>query len=112
MAAERVVRKVTRTARGREAGDHGRAPDHAPGAIAEVDALFRAVVRRVAGQPVFPANLDLTMGQFRALSVLSAEQPLSIGRLAQRLGVGQPSVSWMFDRLLARPGATSTRGWG
>lgn len=91
---------MTRMAGDIEAQQRPPAASDVPELVAEVDELFRRVVRRLAGQPLIPLNLDLTMGQFRTLWVLSTDQPLSVGQLAQRLGVGQPSTSRMIDRLL------------
>jgi DNA-binding MarR family transcriptional regulator len=84
-------------------------PDADPGAdadpdpsevAAEVDELLRRVLGRLGGQPAVPPDMDLTMAQLRLLWVLSADQPLSVGQIADRLAVGQPSTSRMVDRLL------------
>lgn len=45
-------------------------------------------------------HLDLTMAQLKALFVLIHEQPLPIGALADRLGVGMSGGSHLVDRLV------------
>src|SRR5437867_5147775 len=42
----------------------------------------------------------MTMAQFRGLIVLSHEQPLAIGALADRLAIGLPGASRLVDRLV------------
>jgi MarR family transcriptional regulator, organic hydroperoxide resistance regulator len=44
-------------------------------------------------------HLDLTMGQLKALFAL-ADAALSVGRLADRMGLSQPTVSQLVDRLV------------
>jgi DNA-binding MarR family transcriptional regulator len=61
------------------------------------------VVRRLAalmrggGSPWL--ELELPMGQFKAMMALSALGPLSVGRLARRLGIAEPSASLLVDKL-------------
>src|SRR5262245_18690658 len=43
----------------------------------------------------------MTMAQLRGLIVLSQEQPLAIGALGDRLGIGLPGASRLVDRLVA-----------
>lgn len=81
--------------------DQGSGADPDPSEVAaEVDDLLRRVLSRLGPQPAAPPDLDLTMAQLRLLWVLSAEQPLSVGQIAERLAVGQPSTSRLVDRLL------------
>jgi DNA-binding MarR family transcriptional regulator len=45
-------------------------------------------------------NLDLTMGQLKALQVIARQGPLSIGGLGGVLGVGKPAASLLVDALV------------
>jgi DNA-binding MarR family transcriptional regulator len=74
--------------------------------VEEVAGLFKSVLgqrgRGFRGGPRLPAALrDLTMGQFRGLMMLAHEQPLAIGALGDRLGMGLPGASRLVDRLVA-----------
>ena len=74
--------------------------------VEEVAGLFKSVLsqrgRGLRGGPRLPVALhDLTMGQFRGLMVLAHEQPLAIGALGDRLGMGLPGASRLVDRLVA-----------
>jgi DNA-binding MarR family transcriptional regulator len=55
---------------------------------------------RLAPHPMFDSGL--TMQQFRALLLLSADGPLPQGQLAAALGVGLATVTGIVDRLVAR----------
>src|SRR5690348_12234688 len=70
--------------------------------VEHIDELFRTVLGPPRGPlpDLRPAHQDLTMGQFRALTVLAQEEPLAVGALAERLGTGGPSASRMVDRLV------------
>jgi DNA-binding MarR family transcriptional regulator len=73
--------------------------------VEEVAGLFKAVMgqrgRGFRGGPRLPAALqDMTMAQFRGLMVLAHEQPLAIGALGDRLGIGLPGASRLVDRLV------------
>ena len=74
--------------------------------VEEVAGLFKSVLsprgRGFRAGLRLPAALhDLTMAQFRGLMVLSHEQPLAIGALGDRLGMGLPGASRLVDRLVA-----------
>jgi DNA-binding MarR family transcriptional regulator len=74
--------------------------------VDEVARLFKSIVSQrgwgVRGRPRLPAALqELTMGQFRGLMVLGHDQPLAIGALGERLGMGLPGASRLVDRLVA-----------
>jgi DNA-binding MarR family transcriptional regulator len=74
--------------------------------VEEVAGLFKSVLgtgrRRFLGGPRLPAALqDMTMAQFRGLFVLWHDQPLAIGALGDRLGIGLPGASRLVDRLVA-----------
>jgi len=45
-------------------------------------------------------QLDLTMTQFRALIALCEDEPVTIGYLGQRLGIGLPAASQIVERLV------------
>jgi DNA-binding MarR family transcriptional regulator len=45
-------------------------------------------------------HLDLSMAQLKALFLLMHEQPLTIGTLADRLGIGMSAGSHLVDRLV------------
>src|SRR5262245_53186007 len=74
--------------------------------VEEVAGLFKAVLgpreRGLRGGPRLPVALqELTMAQFRGLMVLAHEQPLAIGALGDRLGMGLPGASRLVERLVA-----------
>ncbi len=46
------------------------------------------------------------MGQVKAMMALSAPGPLSVGGIARRLGIAEPSASLLVDRLQAHGLAT------
>jgi DNA-binding MarR family transcriptional regulator len=74
--------------------------------VEEVAGLFKSVLsqrgRGLRGAPRLPAALrELTMAQFRGLMVLAHEQPLAIGAVGDRLGMGLPGASRLVDRLVA-----------
>lgn len=45
-------------------------------------------------------SIDLTVPQFRTLMVLAEEEPLVIGQIAQRLGIGLSTGGHLVDRLV------------
>ncbi len=45
-------------------------------------------------------DLDLTMPQFKLLLLIASRKGLTVGDLAQRLGVTPPTVTIMLDRLV------------
>jgi DNA-binding MarR family transcriptional regulator len=59
-----------------------------------------AALTRGGGSPWL--ELELPMGQVKAIMALSSLEPLSVGRLARRLGIAEPSASLLVDRLQAQ----------
>ena len=47
-------------------------------------------------------SLDLTMGQLKALFVLTTQGPLSVGTLGRTLAIGEPAASLLVDKLVER----------
>lgn len=65
-----------------------------------LDAYSR-IVRSVQAQTTPDwLTLDLTMAQLKTLLVLALEGPLTIGGLAEQLGVGLPTASHLTERLV------------
>lgn len=62
--------------------------------IAASRALVGIAVRSIGAAPV-----EITLPQQRAMVVLSADGAQSIGRLAEKMGVGQSNASRLCDRL-------------
>ena len=68
-----------------------------------IDEVMQA--QRKVGQAMHAATdpfwlqLDLTMGQLKALIVLE-ESPLTVGQIADALGSGKPAASILVDRLV------------
>ncbi|HET9255134.1 MAG TPA: MarR family transcriptional regulator [Pseudonocardiaceae bacterium] len=69
-------------------------------AIEAHESLWRRGLTRLGPNPMFDSGL--TMQQYRALVLLSADGPLPQGELAQALGVGLATVTGLVDRLVAR----------
>ena len=67
----------------------------------EIAALLRELVHAL-GEPTIAAwtELDFTLPQLKTLKVLAHEGPSSIGHIALRLGVGQPTASHLVERLV------------
>jgi DNA-binding MarR family transcriptional regulator len=53
-------------------------------------------------------ELDLTMGQMKALFVLFDDTALTVGALATRLGLGKPAASILVERLVQLEFVTRT----
>jgi|GEM_PF-511072 DNA-binding MarR family transcriptional regulator len=70
--------------------------------VDEIVGLFVAIGRTLQrrGVPAWLQQLDLTIAQLRVLFWLAHEGPVTIGRLAELLGVGQPTASHLVDRLV------------
>lgn len=76
--------------------------------ISEVLELIVRVQRAIHRSKVFEekahepwvATTSLTMAQLRALMTLDDSGHLTVGQLAERLGVGMPSASSIVDRLV------------
>ncbi len=69
--------------------------------LERVEGLVRRL-RRVVG-PVRPEawrEVDLTITQLKALFILNAHQPLSLGALAEQLGISLASASALVERLV------------
>ena len=47
-------------------------------------------------------ELDMSMGQLKAMVVLTTQGPQSIGKLGRMLAIGEPSASTLVDRLVER----------
>ena len=47
-------------------------------------------------------DLDLGMGQFKAMVVLTEEQRQTVGGLGRALGIAEPSASLLVEKLVAR----------
>ena len=69
--------------------------------VREIAALLRELVHTL-GEPTIAAwtELDFTLPQLKTLKVLSHEGSSSIGQIAERLGVGQPTASHLVERLV------------
>jgi DNA-binding MarR family transcriptional regulator len=69
--------------------------------VREIAALLRELVHALS-EPTFAAwtGLDFTLPQLKTLKVLSHEGSSSIGHIAERLGVGQPTASHLVERLV------------
>ena len=67
----------------------------------EIAALLRELVHAL-GEPTIAAwtELDFTLPQLKTLKVLAHEGPSSIGHIALRLGIGQPTASHLVERLV------------
>ena len=69
--------------------------------IDRIIALKRQVSRALHGATPEPLNrLDLTVAQMRILYLLGREGEAAVGRIAERLGVAQPSATRTLDRLV------------
>jgi len=47
-------------------------------------------------------DLDLGMGQFKAMLVLTEQERLTVGGLGRALGIAEPSASLLVDKLVSR----------
>ncbi len=56
-----------------------------------------AALNRGAGPELL--SLDLTMGQFKAMSTLTINGPQPVGELGRRLGISEPAASLLADKL-------------
>ena len=67
----------------------------------KVLAQFRQMMHRFKANcaPVW-MSIDLTVPQLRTLIVLAEEEPLVIGQIAQRLGIGLSTGGHLVDRLV------------
>ncbi|MEI6044607.1 MAG: MarR family transcriptional regulator [Chloroflexota bacterium] len=45
-------------------------------------------------------ELDLSMVQLKTLFILARENPITIGQVAERLGIGIPSASYQVDKVV------------
>lgn len=70
--------------------------------VDEVMELFVSIAGALQrrGVPTWLQQLDLTLAQVRVLFTLATEGPATIGKLAELLGVGQPTASHLVDRLV------------
>jgi DNA-binding MarR family transcriptional regulator len=56
----------------------------------------------VRPQDSYWLELDLSMGQLKAIVALTTQGSQSIGKLGRMLGVGEPAASTLVDKLVAR----------
>jgi DNA-binding MarR family transcriptional regulator len=56
-----------------------------------------AAMSRYAGPELLA--LDLTMGQFKALAMVTNGAPQAVGELGRRLGISEPAASLLVDKL-------------
>ena len=69
--------------------------------IGRIIDLKRQISRALHGATPEPLNrLDLTVAQMRILYLLGREGEAAVGRIAERLGVAQPSATRTLDRLV------------
>lgn len=59
-----------------------------------------AALTRSAGAELL--SLDLTMGQFKAMVMVTSGGPQPVGELGRRLGISEPAASLLVDRLEER----------
>ena len=73
-----------------------------PQAIRPAFAAQRAIIRALHRDQMPPdwAQLDLSMGQLKALMVLSNRQPMNVSGLAETLALSKPTASILVDRLV------------
>jgi DNA-binding MarR family transcriptional regulator len=69
--------------------------------VDEIIELFVTIMRAIhqASVPEW-LQIDLTMAQAKVLFVLACNGPTTIGRVAESLGIGQPTASHLVDRLV------------
>ena len=70
--------------------------------LASIQVRLHALGRLAQKGPPAWAHHDLTFGQLRVLFVLGQDGPLSIGQLADRLGVADATASEIVDRVERR----------
>jgi len=70
-------------------------------AVDQTIALFRELVGKVAAQvnPAWMEEAQLTLPQLKTAMILRQEGTWSVGRVAERLNVGEPTASHLIDRL-------------
>jgi DNA-binding MarR family transcriptional regulator len=70
--------------------------------VDEVEAHLRALAQLMPKGPPDWANNELTFGQLRLLFILGQRGPVSIGQLAETLGVTAATASELVDRVERR----------
>jgi DNA-binding MarR family transcriptional regulator len=73
---------------------------HYPEAVRAVLAAQIRVQHVFGSQKQDWAQLELTMGQLKALMVLAGNQRVTISRIAEILKIGKPAASILIDRLV------------
>ncbi len=63
-------------------------------------ALIRELRQLVIESPAAWTDLDLTMAQLRALSIVRLQEPMTVGALSSAIGMSLPSGSALSDRLV------------
>jgi DNA-binding MarR family transcriptional regulator len=70
----------------------------------QVDEVFRLsqALSRACQAGVTPIllELDLSMVQLKTLFILGRENPITIGQIAERLGIGIPAASYQVDKVV------------
>jgi DNA-binding MarR family transcriptional regulator len=61
--------------------------------------VFAAVNRNVGSELL---QLDLPMGQFKAIATVTMHGPQPVGELGRRLGISEPAASLLVDKLEER----------
>ena len=61
--------------------------------------VFAAVNRNVGSELL---QLDLPMGQFKAMATVTMDGPLPVGELGRRLGISEPAASLLVGKLEER----------
>lgn len=69
--------------------------------VAEAQAVYQSLLHAIQEEAI-PAwlALDITMAQLKVLLVLVYDRPATIGRIAERLGIGLPTASHLTERLV------------
>jgi DNA-binding MarR family transcriptional regulator len=68
--------------------------------------VFAAINRNTGSELL---SLDLPMGQFKAMAMITMYGPQPVGELGRRLGISEPAASLLVDKLEERGLATRTR---
>src|SRR3990172_4941232 len=61
--------------------------------------LKSMLLGRTAATPVW-LDLDLTIGQLKGIFMLAYSGPMTVGQVAEALGIGKPAASILVDRLV------------
>ena len=61
--------------------------------------VFAAINRSVGAELL---QLDMPMGQFKAMAAITMHGPQPVGELGRRLGISEPAASLLVDKLVER----------